>query len=97
MRESRYFLSSQVTEDVKSFIQLFLSILIHFYSPIIAEDKLCLMKEDLIELTASTLLRDDTYKIVMAFFKLETSVSNTKLIEKYKHFISVKPENIGID
>lgn len=62
-----------------------------FYLPVAKADTLELLKEDLFEIATTSVIKGDIYKIVIAFFELETFEVNEKLIEKYIEFISVKP------
>ena len=71
--------------------------MIEFYSQVIDEPVLLSMKEDLIELTTTNVISDDVYRVVITFYKIETRELNSRLIDKYKQFLTVKPENLGID
>ena len=81
---SKYHLTNQIADDLKKFIKLALQLIIEFYSQIIDENNLVIMKEDLIELTTTIVTSDDVYKVVITFYKIETRDLNSKLIKKYK-------------
>lgn len=97
LRLSKYWLTSQVIEDVENFVELILDLTHEFYLPVAEEETLGILKEDLFEIATTSVIKGDLYKIVIAFFELETFDVNEKLIEKYIEFISVKPQNLGID
>ena len=97
MRHSRYLLSNQVVGDIKIFVSVVMGMVQEFYKVVMEEERLQQLREDLTELATTKILNGDTYKIVISFFKVETTELNLRLVDKYKQFISIKPESVGVE
>ena len=96
---SKYMLTDQIVQDLKVFIGLSLELLTDFYSlsPMFNRHSLISMREEMIDITSTRIIRDDVYKVVITFYQIETQDLGHDLVEKYKQFLHVKPENLNID
>ena len=93
----QYVMSEKVIGDIKEFLRIMLGTIIRFYSPVIRFEELNEMKEDLIETTTSLIVNGKVYLIVFSFCQLETLDKQKRLVAKYKEFLHIKPEELGID
>jgi hypothetical protein len=93
----KYFLFNQVVGDVKLFIEEMKKVVIEFYTVVATEDELGEIEEELYECLTDLILSGNLQKIVFTFFKLESEDRKKKLIDKYKEYINIKPQNVGID
>ena len=92
-----YVMSEKVIGDLKEFLRIMLGTIIRFYTPVVKFEELNEMKEDLIETTTSLIVNGKVYHIVFSFCQLETLDKQKKLIAKYKEFLHIRPEELGID
>lgn len=92
-----YFLFGQVVSDVQQFIKEMVYAVNEFYSIVTKKSTLDEIEEELIEWLTDYILKGNLQKVVFAFFKLEAESKKKLLIEKYKEFINIKPEHVGID
>jgi len=93
----KYFIFNQVISDIKVFISQILSAVIEFYSVLVQREKLENIQEELMESIINLTLRGKMHQVVFSFFKLEAEDRRELLIKKYKEFLEVKPEHVGID
>ena len=93
----QYVMSEKVIGDLKEFLRIMLGTIIRFYSPVLRFEELNEMKEDLIETTTSLLVNGKVYLIVFSFCQLETLDKQKRLVSKYKEFLHIRPEELGID
>ena len=70
--------------------------LIEFYKVVWDESNLLEIEEELIELVTDHMMKGNIQKVVFSFFKLETDIKKGILIEKYKEYINMQPEHVGI-
>lgn len=92
-----YFLSNQVIDDVKIFIDQMVEAVINFYSVITKKSDLREINEELIECMTDYILSGNLQKVVFSFFKLEAESKKKLLIQKYKDYVDIRPEHVGID
>lgn len=86
-----YLITNQVVGDIKIFIKVLLSAVISFYEPVIKQNELNLMKEDLVETITNLVLSNDVYKIMFSFFRLEFAKLEENLKDRYREFKNITP------
>jgi len=93
----KYFIFNEVISDIKVFIRQIYAALFDFYEVMVPREKLQWIQEDIMESIINLTLRGKMHKVVFSFFKLEYEERRELLIDKFKEFIEVKPEHVGID
>ena len=96
-RKPKHVLTNQVLSDVKSFIKILLSTVISFYNPVLREDELSEMKEDLVETITNLVLTKDVYKIMFSFFRIEYTKVEQNLRERYRELKYVTPSECKVN
>ena len=92
-----YFLFNQVVGDVQTFIEQMVRAVILFYSIVAKENDLSNMKEEIYECITDWVLKGKLQKIVFSFFKLESESKRKLLVQKFKDYMNIWPEHVGID
>lgn len=93
----RYFLFNQVVGDIKLFIEQMKLAVIEFYTVVAKQQDLLDIEEVLYECLTDIILTGNLQKIVFAFFRLESEDRRDKLKEKYREYIDIQPQHVGID
>lgn len=93
----RYFLFNQVVGDIKLFIEQMKLAVIEFYTVVAKQQDLLDIEEVLYECLTDIILTGNLQKIVFAFFRLESEERRDKLKQKYREYIDIQPQHVGID
>ena len=91
-----FFMSNQVIRDAKSFIGYMIIAIIDFYSGVCENSNLIEIEEELIELVTDHIMKGNIQKVVFSFFKLESDLKKLNLIKKYKEYMNMQPEHVGV-
>lgn len=92
-----YFISKQVIDDCQVFINQIVKAVINFYSVVAKRDDLNDINEELVECMTDYVLTGKLQTVVFTFFKLEAENKKKLLIQKYKDYLDIRPEHVGID
>lgn len=95
--EPTLLLTEQVVGDAKEFIKIMVKTVIDFYSPVIRQQEILDMKEDIIETVTNIILSKDVYKIVFSFFRLEFDQLENDLSSRFTEFKDITPSECRIN
>ena len=77
--------------EVKKFLSILYGTVIRFYSPVIPVKELIAMKEDIIEILTSLVVKGDLYRVLIKLCRLGTRLEEKFLSQKYIDYGKLRP------
>lgn len=68
-----------------------------FYEPVIKENDLYILFEDLHKIIGSLIIKGEVYKILLILSRIQNEIYDKDLRFKYRELVHITPQDVGID